>query len=111
MTASKIKGKLIAPKQIPTVLVSDAGDADFTALLGPGSDCQVIRYNVAVAAPRTVTLGTTGAVKGQTARIVRTSAATGASAVTFAGKSIAVSNWAEAVFDGSAWILSAFGSL
>lgn len=107
----KIKGKFLAPNVIGGAPLSQAGDADFTAVNGAGRDRQIIVYNAAVTAPRAVTLPTAGARLGQVVRLTRTANASGASAVTFAGKSIAVSQWAEAVFDGSAWILAQFGSL
>jgi len=113
MSALKIKGKLLAPKQVISRSVTSAGDASVTVENGPGKDLQIVDYAVPITAARTVTLATAGAEKGQVVRVVRRAAATGASAVDFGGlKSLTVvSQWAEAFYDGAAWALLSFGAL
>jgi pectate lyase-like protein len=91
---------------------ADAGNANFTYTEG---NPNIILYNTAITAGRTVTLpATTGTniYNGLKVRIVRTAAATGAFNVDFGGlKNIAVGQFAEAVYHRTAWILSDFGSL
>lgn len=67
------------------------------------------RHTGTLTAARACTLGTSGALTGMRKRLTRTGA--GAFNITFAGKNIATGQWAEAVYDGTAWYLSAFGSL
>lgn len=83
-----------------------ATDAAFT--INP-FDAANTRHTGTLTAIRACTLGTSGAIAGQRKRLSRTGG--GAFNITFAGKNIATNQWAEAVYDGAAWYLAAFGSL
>jgi hypothetical protein len=83
-----------------------ATDAAFT--INP-ADAAETRHTGTLTANRACTLGTSGAIVGQRKRLTRTGG--GAFNITFAGKSVATNQWAEAVYDGAAWYLAAFGSL
>lgn len=72
-------------------------------------DAANTRHTGTLTAARACTLGTSGAIAGQRKRLSRTGG--GAFNITFAGKNIATNQWAEAVYDGAAWYLAAFGSL
>lgn len=67
------------------------------------------RHTGTLTAARACTLGTSGAIAGQRKRLTRSGG--GAFNITFAGKSMATGTWAEAVYDGSAWYLAAYGAL
>jgi len=75
----------------------------------------ILRVITAIGADRTVTLSQTGALRGQAVRVVRT--ATGAFNVTVwngatgALKALAVSTWGDFAFDGTNWVLTAYGTL
>lgn len=67
-----------------------------------------------IGSDRSVTLSTTGAAAGMRKRVVRTAASTGAfnlNVGTGPLKALATGQWCEVVFDGTAWQLTAFGSL
>ncbi len=85
-------------------------DAAFT--LTPFTSPPITRHTGTLTANRNVTLSTTGAVVGTQFKIIRT----GGGAFTLnvgSGplKAIAENTWAEFTYDGSAWYLSASGSL
>jgi hypothetical protein len=87
-----------------------ATDAIFT--LTPGTTPEETRHTGTLTANRAVTLSTTGAFAGERFKITRT----GGGAFTLdigTGplKSLATNQWCEVTYDGSAWYLSAFGSL
>lgn len=89
---------------------SDNGDASVT--LTPGQKTAITQvWNTPLTAPRTVTLATVGVTNGGKFRVVRTTAATGASTLTVAGKALAAGQWCDAEFNGTSWIETAFGSL
>lgn len=96
-----------ARRPSPIAAVSgDRGDANQT--LTVGSDAQVQRWATTLTAARTVTLSTTGAVNGDTFRVVRTGV--GAFGLDVGGlRTMLVPGWTEVVYDGSAWQLSAWG--
>jgi Right handed beta helix region len=81
--------------------------------LTPGVSAKVAVFNVALTVNRTVTLSTTNAQKGDQFRITRTAAATGAFNIDVGGlKTLtAVSQWCDVMYDGSAWVLTAYGTL
>jgi hypothetical protein len=95
------------------LISADNGDAAKT--LTAQIDESTQRWNTALTVARAVTLNTTGAFKGARFRIVREAGATGAfnlnigtgplKALTAAGQ------WAEVEYDGTAWRLTANGSL
>lgn len=82
-------------------------DAAFT--LTPSTSPRYTLHTGTLTTARALTLSTSGATKGSSFRVTRTGG--GAFNITNALKNIATNQWAEFVFDGSAWYLSAFGSL
>jgi hypothetical protein len=89
---------------------SDVGDADVTLTVGTSAPIQ--QYASALTDNRTVTLSTTGAVDGDSFRVVRTGL--GAKTLDVGGlKTIANSTAAfvDASFDGSSWVLTGYGAL
>lgn len=94
--------------------VTTVGDA--AATLTPRSSKPVQRWNTPLTADRAVTLATTAGtvIEGDSFRIIRTAAATGAfnlNVGTGPLKALAAGQWCVVRFDGSAWYLEAFGSL
>ncbi|WP_458763659.1 hypothetical protein [Cupriavidus basilensis] len=72
----------------------------------------VLIYDAPLTATRTVTLNATNPVAGDTVRLTRTAAATGAFNVALGTlKSLTAGQWAHATYDGAAWVLTAYGSL
>lgn len=96
-------------------LASVSGDwGDSAATLTVGESSETNRWASPIAADRAVTLSTTGAYNGARFRIVRTAAATGASNLNVGTgplKALAVGEWCEVEYNGSAWMLTAYGSL
>jgi len=93
------------------VVAADSGDAD-TAFDPDGRPMHLIRYDTTLTANRAITLSTTRAIKGDVVRVVRTGL--GAFTLDFASlKTIAsgTAAWADATFDGSAWVLTGYGAL
>ncbi len=89
---------------------NNATDANYT--LTPGTSARQVFQTAAITANRTITLSTTGVWLGATFRVTRKATSTGAFTLSVGGlKTLAVSQWAEVVYDGSAWTLAAFGSL
>lgn len=89
---------------------ADKGDADAT--LTPGSSEQTAVWNTPLTTGRTATLATGTAWNGAKFRIVRTTAATGASNLSAGGlKNLAVGTWCDVEYNGSAWVLTAYGAL
>lgn len=84
-----------------------ATDADFT--ITRAASFNYVRHTGTLTANRAVTLDTTGAVAGDMVTLTRTGI--GIFTLTFAGKALALNNWATAVFDGSAWYLAADGTI
>ena len=90
----------------------DYGDADGT--LYPENDARIAVWNTPLTGNRSVSLSTTGAFNGTSFRVVRTAAATGAFNLNVGSgplKALAVGQWCDVVYNGSAWTLVAFGSL
>jgi len=83
-----------------------ATDAAFT--INPADPFET-RHTGTLTAARACTLGTSGALTGMKKRLTRTGG--GAFNITFAGKAMATNTWAEAVYDGAAWYLAAYGAL
>jgi predicted phage tail protein len=91
---------------------ADNGDAAATLTVATSEITQV--WNTPLTADRAVTLSTTGAYNGAVFKIVRTAAATGAynlNVGTGPLKALAAGTWCEVKYDGSAWILTAYGAL
>lgn len=69
---------------------------------------------LALSADRACTLATTGAVAGMSKKIVRATSSTGAfnlNVGTGPLKALASGQWCEVTFNGTAWVLTGFGSL
>lgn len=95
-----------------TALTADVGNADKT--LTPWLTPQTQVWNTPLTADRAVTLSTTNALAGNRFRVVRTAASTGAfnlNVGTGPLKALAAGQWCDVVYDGSAWVLIAAGSL
>lgn len=95
--------------QAPFVL-TNAGDNDATLTVGSSFPTNIWRSPLT--ANRTITLSTTNAFSGAKFRINRTTGATGAFALDVGGlKSLSAGQWCDVEWDGSAWVVTAFGSL
>lgn len=97
--------------QIPSVS-SDRGDAGVTLTVATVSPTQ--RWNTPLTADRAVTLSTASAFTGAKFKIVRTAAATGAfnlNVGTGPLKALAAGTWCEVEYNGSAWMLTGYGTL
>jgi len=89
---------------------SDNGDLNIT--LTHDTSALTQRFNTALTTNRTITLSTSKAHRGARFRIVRESGATGGSTLDVGGlKSLAVDEWADVEYSGSAWILTGYGGL
>lgn len=92
---------------------TDNGDAAVT--LTAGKNALVQRFATVLTADRAVTLSTTGAYTGAAFRIVREATATGAfnlNVGTGPLKALGTAGtWVDVVFNGTAWQLTAYGSL
>lgn len=92
-----------------------ADNGDNSVTLNAASSAKTQRWNTALTAARTISLDTTTIFKGAKFRIVREAGCTGAfnlnvgtgplKALTTAG------TWCEVEYDGTAWRLTAAGSL
>lgn len=92
-----------------TPTVAKPGDAAVT--MGRVVNAVVI-YAVPITANRAVTLNTTDPETGDAVRVVRSAGATGGFTVGLGAlKTLTAGQFAEAVYDGSAWVLTSFGSL
>lgn len=90
----------------------DHGDADATLQIGESERTNI--WNTPLTADRAVTLETDGAYNGAKFRIVRTAAATGAFSLNVGAgplKALGAGEWCDVEFDGSAWVLTAHGTL
>ena len=98
------------PLLLPTI-GADRGDNSVTLTVN-GSDVEQL-FNTALTAGRTVTLSTTGALNGHRFRVVRGAGATGAFNLDVGGlKTLtAASQWCDVMYNGSAWVLRAYGTL
>ena len=89
---------------------ADRGDASITIKAGEDALTQV--FATALTAPRTVALSSVNAYPGAFFKVLRKTSATGASGLDVGGlKTLAVGTWCQVVYDGTNWILSAYGSL
>ena len=103
----------ILPSAEVMALSADKGDADATLTVGTSE--RTSRWATTLTADRTATLSTTGAYTGARFRVIRTEAATGNFSLIVAGAAtlirLAVGQWADFEYTGSAWILVASGNL
>lgn len=103
--------------------VKDAVDTYFgTAAVGnnnvtltAGAAQKVILFNAPITAARTVTLSTANAQNGDSFRIVRTAACTGAFSINVGTSPLkaltAAGQWCDVTYTGAAWVLTAYGDL
>ena len=100
-------------KDVLSVLTGSTtnGNTSLTLIAGISSTVQV--FNAALTVNRTVTLSTTNAKNGDQFKVTRTAAATGAFNLDVGGlKTLtAASQWCEVTFDGTNWVLTAYGTL
>lgn len=107
------RGRVYAITGASNTVTADAGDANFTVAAGTSI---TIIYNTPITALRSVTLLASSATQnGDSARIVRTTSCTGAfninvgtgplKALTAAGQ------WCDVQYNGTAWVLTAYGTL
>lgn len=97
------------PTARPASVSADRGDTSQT--LTAGTDATTQRWATTLTANRTITLSTTGAVNGDRFRIVRTGL--GSFTLDVGGlKTIpsATAAWADVEFDGTAWVLTGYGT-
>jgi hypothetical protein len=95
---------------VPSIVGADNGDA--AATLVPGTSAMTQRWDTTLTADRAVSLGTTTAWNGARFRIVRTGAgAFDLNVGTGPLKALATDTWCDVEYDGSAWVLTAYGSL
>lgn len=95
---------------LPRPLTTTYGDEAIS--VNVSDDAETLRFNTALTTGRLITVSSTNAYNGAKFRVVRTSAATGASTLNVGGlKSLAVSEWCDIEHDGTSWRLTAFGGL
>jgi hypothetical protein len=83
---------------------------DANATLTPLANAEEQRHTATLTASRTITLSTTNAYPGARFRLARSGG--GAFALSIGGlKSVATNSWAEAVYNGTSWYISAYGAL
>jgi hypothetical protein len=86
----------------------NSGDANFN--FTPITDSPSVRLTGTITANRTVTLQTTNAYPGYRARFTRTGG--GAFTWSIGGlKSLSNNQWCDVEYDGTSWVLSAYGTL
>lgn len=92
---------------------ADNGDAAKTLTVGTSEPTQ--RWNTPLTGARAVALSTTGALAGSRFRVVREAGATGAFALNVGTGPLkalaAAAAWADVEYDGTAWRLTAAGTL
>lgn len=90
---------------------ADAGDADYTYNL---TKPRTIIWSTPISALRSTVLGTTNARTTDRVRVVRAASCTGAfnlNVGTGPLKALTVGQWCDVQWDGTAWVLTGFGSL
>lgn len=98
------------PIAVMQSISATGGNGSYTITAGVSATTQ--RITAALTGNRTITLDTTGAWSGAKFRVVRTAASTGAFTTDVGGlKTLATGQWCDVEYDGSAWLLTAFGSL
>lgn len=96
----QVNGAIIAPAAYP-------GDASVTAVAGPTFKAV---YDTALGAVRSVSFSV-GARQGDTVRVVRLASATGGGVSVGGLVNILAGTWAEATYSGTAWDITAKGSV
>lgn len=93
-------------------VLADVGNSAKTCVAGTTET--TIIYNTAITADRAVTLSTSTVFKGARFRVIRTANATGAFNVNVGTgplKALAAGQWCDVEYNGSAWVLTAYGTL
>ena len=96
--------------ELPLGVTADVGNAAKTLQYRLDEETQI--WATTLTADRAVTLSTTGAIAGAKFRIVRT--ATGAfnlNVGTGPLKALGIGTWCDVEYNGSAWVLTAYGAL
>lgn len=96
----------------PLGATADVGDASKALQARVDPETQI--WNTPLTTDRTVTLSATGAFTGASFRVTRTASATGAFSLNVGTgplKALSAGQWCEVTHNGSAWVLTAFGSL
>lgn len=90
--------------------VSSTVNTDASLTLTPMISAETLLHTGTLTANRTITLSTTNAYVGARFRVVRTGG--GAFTLSVGGlKSLGIGSWAEVMYDGSLWVLVAYGTL
>lgn len=85
---------------------------DVNATVAVATSAETLVFNTALSTNRTVTLSTTNAYNGAKCRITRLTSASGVSTLDVGGlKTLAAGQWCDVEYDGSSWVVTAFGSL
>lgn len=99
---------LVAEGTLETIAI--VGDTNFTYT--PGTTARTLLFQTTLTNTRTLTLSTVGARKGVTCRVSRPAGgAFNLNCGTGPLKALAAAQWADFIYDGSAWQLQRFGSL
>lgn len=98
---------------LPDRTSTDVGDASATVTVG--SSYTTLRWNTAITQDRAVTLNTTGALTGDKVRCTRQSGCTGAFNINVGTGPLkalsAAGQWCDVEYDGTVWVLTAYGTL
>ncbi|MGL4297337.1 MAG: glycosyl hydrolase family 28-related protein [Aestuariivirga sp.] len=99
-------------QEIPFASVVSANYGDASATLTWLQSATTNRWTSALTTDKTVTLSTTNAINGAKFRIIRTGGgAFNLNVGVGPLKALSTNQWCEVEYDGSAWVLTAFGSL
>lgn len=99
-------------QEIPFAPIVGANNGDASATLTWTASATTNRWSSTLTTDKTVTLSTTNAINGARFRIVRTGGgAFNLNVGTGPLKALATNTWCEVEYDGSAWFLSAYGTL
>lgn len=99
-------------RRVPLLNTVSADRGDAGATLTVGSSDKTAYWNTALTAGRTVTLSTTGVWNGDEFHVVRSAASTGAFNLDVGGlKNLTAGQWCDVQYNGTAWVLTRFGSL
>ena len=107
------RGRVYAITGASNTVTADAGDANFTVAAGTST---TIIYNTPITALRSVVLTTGSSTQnGDSARIVRTAACTGAFSINIGTGPLkaltSAGQWCDVQYNGTAWVLTASGTL
>lgn len=95
---------------IPINATADIGDTNKTLTIQESDNVQVLA--APLTASRSITISGAGTKAGDTFKVTRTAASTGAFTLDVGGlKLLNTSEWCEVMYDGTSWILLQFGTL